>query len=455
MQRLATLGKVADAHAGGAWAVAGAPGSNALLTGGVDGTVRLWRLHGRRKGEHSGDGHHHDDGSSGGRDGVEGHGWPQRAGHHDVPAVHTDERGDADDGEVDDDAPPIASVATHERAHRLAVVHAAMRGDIAATSSMDGTIRLWRCSSSSSGGGDGDHDHDHDHDVIAGDEEAQGAAATATSPSASAARSASPPLQQQRVLHTPHLENWGVALSDDGGTLATGGDTATAAWSAARDGSAATTAAAAARSDNGHGNGNALSPPAAQALIASCWSTESGARTQTFELPAATAFRFTMCVAFSSGAHQSNASMLFCGGNDGSVAAFDRETAQSQRFQAGGGLPLRALCHSEREADVLFAAGEDEVVSVLDLRAGEPASVLGAHGSGALHAVAVSERRPMLVVAGAADGRVRAWDRRTGECVYVCNEHDKAVWALTGAVGAGADRLCSVGDDGALVAYEA
>ena len=110
--------------------------------------------------------------------------------------------------------------------------------------------------------------------------------------------------------------------------------------------------------------------------------------------------------------------VIVSGSDDGTVRVWDLETGEPALGPlTGHDAPVLAVAVGERQGrPVIVSGGEDRTVRVWDLEPGEPAlGPLTGH-DGRVNAVAVGQRqgRP-VIVSGGEDGTVRVWDLETGE----------------------------------------
>ena len=137
------------------------------------------------------------------------------------------------------------------------------------------------------------------------------------------------------------------------------------------------------------------------------------------------------------------------GGDDGTIRAWDLDTGTTAQALTGHDGPVRAVAISA-DGRRAVSGGDDGTIRAWDLDTGTTAQALTGH-DGRVRAVAISADG-QTGVSGGSDGVVRLWNLDTGTAVRALTGHRGPVGAV--AISAGGNRVVSGGDDGTVRAWD-
>lgn len=127
-------------------------------------------------------------------------------------------------------------------------------------------------------------------------------------------------------------------------------------------------------------------------------------------------------VAFSSDGH-----MIASGSNDRSIMLWDISTGDCLTTMWGHTHTVRTIAFSPSE-NILISAGDDETIRVWDFHTGRCLHILHGH-TYPIRSVAFSPNG-RLIASGGDDQTIRLWDVSSGHCLNILQEHTKRVWSV-------------------------
>jgi WD40 repeat protein len=146
--------------------------------------------------------------------------------------------------------------------------------------------------------------------------------------------------------------------------------------------------------------------------------------------------------------------VVVSGGADGTVRVWELATGEPAREFTGNRGGVRAVAVAELDGrPVVVSGGADRTVRVWELASGQPIIEFTGHRGG-VRAVAVAELDGRPVVVSGVDGTVQVWELATGEPIREFTGYADGVWAVAAAELDGRPVVVSGGADGMMQVWE-